>query len=53
MMIFMHAIGFGLTNKCRTIVIFYCGAIKGYTSIAKNLFNLYAISAYFKPNLSL
>lgn len=49
----LHAIGFGLTNKCGTIVIFYYGAIKGYIPIAQNLFNLYAISAYFKPNLSL
>lgn len=49
----LHAIGFGLRNKCGSIVIFYYGAIEGYTHIAENLFNLYAISAYFKPNLSL
>lgn len=30
----LHAIGFGLINKCGTIVIFYCGAIKGYIPIA-------------------
>lgn len=50
----LHTIGFGLKNKCGSIIIFYYGgAIKGYTQIAENLFNLYAISAYFKPNLSL
>ena len=49
----LHCIGFGLRNKCGTIIIFYHKGIKYYTQIAKNLFNLYAISAYFKPNLSL
>lgn len=49
----IHCIGFGLRNKCGTIIIFYHKGIKYYTQIAENLFNLYAISAYFKPNLSL
>ena len=49
----LHVLGFGLRNKCGTIIIFYCGAIKSYTHIIENLFNLYAISAYFKLNFSL
>lgn len=49
----LHCIGFGLRNKCGTIIIFYHKGIKYYTQIAENLLNLYAISAYFKPNLSL
>lgn len=49
----LHCIGFGLKNKCGTIIIFYNKGIKNYTQIAENLFNLYTISAYFKPNLSL
>lgn len=49
----LHCIGFGLRNKCGIIIIFYYKGIKNYTYIIENLFNLYAISAYFKPNLSL
>lgn len=49
----LHCIGFGLRNKCGTIIIFYHKGIKNYTYIIENLFNLYAISVYFKPNLSL
>ena len=49
----LYCIGFGLRNKCGTIIIFYHKGIKNYTYIIENLFNLYAISAYFKPNLSL
>lgn len=49
----LHAIGFGLRNKCGTIVIFYNKGIKNYTHIIENLFNLYAILAYFKLNFSL
>ena len=49
----IHCIGFGLRNKCGTIIIFYNKGIKNYTQIVKNLFNLYAISANFKLNFSL
>lgn len=49
----LHCIGFGLRNKCGTIIIFYYKGIKSYTHIAENLFNLYAISANFKLNFSL
>lgn len=49
----LHYIGFGLRNKCGTIIIFYNKGIKNYTHIIENLFNLYAISAYFKLNFSL
>ena len=49
----LHCIGFGLRNKCGTIIIFYHKGIKYYTQIVENLFNLYVISAYFKLNFSL
>ena len=42
-----------IRNKCGTIIIFYHKGIKNYTHIVENLFNLYAISAYFKLNFSL
>ena len=42
----LHYIGFGLRNKCGTIIIFYNKGIKNYTHIIENLFNLYTRNFY-------